>query len=58
VDSWSNGLVVRESPAGKDLSTDEEDIIEIRSKATAIEFIKYIAFAVVRGRVCEFVEAF
>jgi hypothetical protein len=28
-DSWSNKLVVRQSPAGKNVSTEAEDIVEI-----------------------------
>jgi hypothetical protein len=34
VDSWSNELVVRQSPAGKNVSTEAEDIVGIRRKAT------------------------
>jgi hypothetical protein len=30
VDSWSNELVLRHSPAGKDVSTEAEDIVVIR----------------------------
>jgi hypothetical protein len=37
VDSWSNELVVRESPAGKKVSTEAEDIVEIRPQATTGE---------------------
>jgi hypothetical protein len=35
--SGSNELVVRQSPAGKNVSTEAEDIVEIRHQATAGE---------------------
>jgi hypothetical protein len=34
VDSWSNELVVRQLPAGKNVSTEAEDIVTIRHQAT------------------------
>jgi hypothetical protein len=37
VDSWSNELVVRQAPAGKNLSTEGEDIVDIRQQATTGE---------------------
>jgi hypothetical protein len=37
LDSWSNELVVRQSPAGKNVSTEAEDIIGIRHQATTGE---------------------
>jgi hypothetical protein len=39
VDSWSNELVVELSPAGKNVSTEAEDIGGIRHQATADEDI-------------------
>jgi hypothetical protein len=39
VDSWNNVLVVRQSPAGKDVSTEAEDIVGIRYQATTDEDI-------------------
>jgi hypothetical protein len=35
--SWSNGLGARQSPAGKDMSTEARDIVEIRYQATTSE---------------------
>jgi hypothetical protein len=57
VDSWSNGFVVRESPAGKDVSTEAQDIIETRGQATPVEDIEFTACAVARSSVRELVEA-
>jgi hypothetical protein len=37
VDSSSNELVVRQSPADKNVSTEAEDIVEIRHQATTGE---------------------
>jgi hypothetical protein len=34
VDSWSNELVVRQSPASKNVSTEAQDIVRIRYQAT------------------------
>jgi hypothetical protein len=39
VDSWSNKLAVRPSPAGKHMSTEAEDIVENRQEATTGEDI-------------------
>jgi hypothetical protein len=39
VDSWSNELVVWQSPGGKKVSTEAEDIVEIRHQATTGEDI-------------------
>jgi hypothetical protein len=39
VDSWSNELVVTQSPAGKGVSTEAEDIIGIRYQAMTDEDI-------------------
>jgi hypothetical protein len=36
-DSWSNELVVRQSPAGKNASTEAYDIVGIRRQATTGE---------------------
>jgi hypothetical protein len=36
-DSWRNELVVRQSPAGKKVSTEVEDIVGIRHHATTGE---------------------
>jgi hypothetical protein len=36
-DSWSNELVVGQSPAGKNVSTEAEGIVEIRHQATTGE---------------------
>jgi hypothetical protein len=33
-DSWSNELIVGQSPAGKNVSTEAEDIVGIRQQAT------------------------
>jgi hypothetical protein len=38
-DGWSNELLMRQSPAGKNVSTEAEDIVEIRHQATAGENI-------------------
>jgi hypothetical protein len=37
VNSWNNELVVRESPAGKNVSTEVEGIVRNRHQATAGE---------------------
>jgi hypothetical protein len=39
VDSWSNELAVRQSPADKNVSTEAEKIVEIRHQATTDEDI-------------------
>jgi hypothetical protein len=39
VDSWSSELVVRQSPAGKNVSTEAEDVVGIRHQATTGEDI-------------------
>jgi hypothetical protein len=39
VDSSSNELVVRQSPAGKNMSTEAEDIVGIRHQVTTGEDI-------------------
>jgi hypothetical protein len=36
-DSWSNELVVRQSPAGKNVSTEAKDLVGIRHQATTGE---------------------
>jgi hypothetical protein len=36
-DNWSNELGVRQSPAGKNMSTEAEDIAATRQKATTDE---------------------
>jgi hypothetical protein len=38
-DSWSNELVVRQSPDGTKVSTEAEDIVDIRHQATTSEDI-------------------
>jgi hypothetical protein len=38
-DNWSNELVVGQSPAGKNVSTEAEDIVGIRHQATTGEDI-------------------
>jgi hypothetical protein len=38
-DSWSNELVVRQSPAGKNVSAEAEDIVGVRHPATTGEGI-------------------
>jgi hypothetical protein len=40
VDSWSNELVVRQSPAGKNVSTEAEDSGDTRHQATTGEDIE------------------
>jgi hypothetical protein len=37
VDSWSNGLGVRQPPADKDVSRETEDIVGIRYQETTSE---------------------
>jgi hypothetical protein len=39
-ESWSNELVVRQAPAGKDVSTEAEDSVGIRHQATTVEIYK------------------
>jgi hypothetical protein len=39
LDSWSNKLIVRQSPAGKNLSTEAEDIVGIHHQAVTGEDI-------------------
>jgi hypothetical protein len=49
-DSWSNELIVRHSPAGKNMNTEAEDIVGIRHHASTSETIanwKYFMCAVV-----------
>jgi hypothetical protein len=56
VDSWSTELVVRQSPTGKNVSTEAEDIVGIRHQATIVEDtsdLKDVVCAVVKCRVCE-----
>jgi hypothetical protein len=36
-DSWGNALVVTQSPANKNVSTEAEDIVEIRHQKTTSE---------------------
>jgi hypothetical protein len=58
-DNWSNESV-RESPAGKGVSTDAEDIVEIRHQATTGEDTancEDLPCAVMRSSVCELVRA-
>jgi hypothetical protein len=43
VDGWSNELVVRQSSAGKKMSTETENIVEIRHQATTGENIAVVA---------------
>jgi hypothetical protein len=55
-DSWSSELVVRQSPAGKNVSTEGEDIVWIRYRATIGEETADrgdLVRAVVNCRVCE-----
>jgi hypothetical protein len=52
-DSWSNELVVRQSPAGKNVSTEAEDIVGIHHQATTGEDTADLLRAVVNCRVCE-----
>jgi hypothetical protein len=51
--SCCHGLVVRQSPASKDVSTEAKDIVGIRYLATASEDIEDSVCAVVRSRVRE-----
>jgi hypothetical protein len=39
VDNWSNQLVMRQLPAGNNVSTEAEDIVGIRHQATTGEDI-------------------
>jgi hypothetical protein len=39
VDSWSNESVVRQPPAGKNVSTEAEDIVGVSHQATTSENI-------------------
>jgi hypothetical protein len=50
-------LGVKELPAGKDVSMEAKDIVEIRYQATANEDIEYLACAIVSGRVSELARA-
>jgi hypothetical protein len=43
-DSWSNESVVRQSPADKNVSKEEEDIVRSRHQATTSEDIAYSDF--------------
>jgi hypothetical protein len=55
-DSWSNELFVRQSPAGKNVSTEAEDIVGIRRQPTTGEDTancEDIVSAVVNCRMCE-----
>jgi hypothetical protein len=38
-DSWSNELVVRQSPAGKNVSMEAEDVVGIHPQATTGEVL-------------------
>jgi hypothetical protein len=40
-DSWSNELVIRNSPAGKNVKTETEKIVKISHQATTGEDIAY-----------------
>jgi hypothetical protein len=54
--SWSNELVVGQSPADKNLSTEAEDIVGIRHKATTGEHTadgKVLVLAVINCRMDE-----
>jgi hypothetical protein len=50
-------LTVRESPAGKDVTTKEENIVETHYQATADEDIIDLACVVERNRVLELVRS-
>jgi hypothetical protein len=55
-DNWSNELVVGQLPAGKNVSTEAEDIVKIRQHATTGENTadwKDLIRAVVHCRMCE-----
>jgi hypothetical protein len=55
-DNWSNELVVGQSPAGKNVSTEAEDIVRISHLATTGEDIadwEDLARGIVNCRVCE-----
>jgi hypothetical protein len=59
-DSWSNELVVRQSPASKNVSTEADDIVGIHHQATTGEDTAHwedLVGAVVNGRVCELATA-
>jgi hypothetical protein len=54
--SWSNELVVGQLPAGKNVSTEADDIVEICHQATTGEDIsdfEDLVLAVMNCRVCE-----
>jgi hypothetical protein len=56
VDSWSNERVVRQSPAGENVSAEAEDIVAILYQATTgkdIINLEDLACPVVRSRVRE-----
>jgi hypothetical protein len=52
-DNWSNELVVEQSPTGKNVRTEAEDVVRIRHQATAGEDIADLVRAIVNCRVCE-----
>jgi hypothetical protein len=55
-DTWNNELVVRQSPAGKDVSMEAEDIVGICYQGTTGEDTadwEDLVHAVVNCRVCE-----
>jgi hypothetical protein len=52
-DSWSNELVVVQSPTDKNVSTEAEDIVRIRHQATTGEDTTDLVRAVANCRVCE-----
>jgi hypothetical protein len=54
--SWSNEWVVRQSPTGKNVSTEAEDPVGVCHQATTVEDTAYredLVHAVVNCRVCE-----
>jgi hypothetical protein len=55
-ESWSNELVLRQSPAGKNVSTEAVDVVGNRHQATTGEKTAHcqgLIRAVVNCRVCE-----
>jgi hypothetical protein len=55
-DSWSNELVVGQSPVGKNMSMVSEDIVGIQHQMTTSEDTadwEDLVHAVVNGRICE-----
>jgi hypothetical protein len=51
----SNGVAVGQSPAGKDVSTEAEEIVGIRYQTTASKEIEDFACAIVILKVCRLV---